>query len=111
MHHKSVKLHLKKTIGDAKLTFEELSTLLAQVEAFVNSRPICALSSDPNDPSVLTPSHFLICEPLIAPPEPNHIESNVNWLDKWQRVQRMSQYFWIRWQTDYINQFQNRSKW
>lgn len=108
---KSVKSHLKKTIGDTKLTFEELSTLLADIEACVNSRPICALSSSPNDVSVLTPGHFLVGQSLIAPPEPNHIESNANWLDKWQRVQKMTQYFWKRWQTDYLNQLQNRSKW
>lgn len=108
---KSVKLHLKKTIADTKLTFEELSTLLYQIEACVNSRPICALSSSPNDVSALTPAHFLIGEPLIAPPEHNHVESNTNWLDKWQRVQKMFQYFWKRWQTDYLNQLQTRSKW
>lgn len=42
---KTVKLHLLKTIGDTKLTYEEMSTLLAEIEACVNSRPICPLSS------------------------------------------------------------------
>lgn len=94
---KSVKLHLKKTIADSKLTFEELCTLLAQIEACVNSRPLCALSSDPNDLSILTPAHFLVGETLIAPPEQNHLETKVSWLTRWQRVQQMAQLFWKRW--------------
>lgn len=108
---KSVKLHLKKTIGDTKLSFEELNTLLNQIEACVNSRPLCAISSDPNDAGVLTPAHFLIGEPTICPPEQNHLEAKVNWLDRWQRVQQMVQLFWKRWQSDYLNQLQMRTKW
>lgn len=108
---KSVKLHLKKTIGDTVLTFEELSTLLAQIEACVNSRPLCALSADPNDIAALTPSHFLIGESAILPPEPSHLEAKITWLTRWQRVQQMMQQFWKRWQCDYLNQLQTKSKW
>lgn len=43
---KSCKLYLKRTIGEVKLPYEELCTLLAQVEACVNSRPLIVLSSD-----------------------------------------------------------------
>ena len=108
---KSVKLHLKRTIADTKLTFEELSTLLTQIEACVNSRPLCSLSSDPNDVAALTPAHFLVGEPLISPPEPNHLEAKSTWLSKWQRVQQMTQHFWKHWQSDYLNQLQVRTKW
>lgn len=108
---KSCKLHLKKTIGEVKLLYEELCTLLAQVEACVNSRPLIVLSSDPNDINTLTPGHFLVGEPLICPPEQNHLESNANWLSRWQRVQQMTQYFWKFWQPDYLNQLQTRAKW
>lgn len=56
---KSVKYHLKRTVGDAKLTYEELTTALYQIEACLNSRPLCAMNEDPNE-LVLTPAHFLV---------------------------------------------------
>lgn len=46
---------LKRAIGEHTLTFEEMTTLLAQIEAVMNSRPLCGLTRDPNDYSALTP--------------------------------------------------------
>ena len=44
-----------------KLTYEELHTLLCQVECFLNSRPLLPLSSHSDDGvQVLTPGHFLV---------------------------------------------------
>ncbi|GFW69030.1 integrase catalytic domain-containing protein [Trichonephila clavipes] len=44
---KSVKYHLRHVVRNARLTYEELSTVLAQIESVLNSRPISPLSSDP----------------------------------------------------------------
>lgn len=68
---KSTKFHLRRTIGDSILTYEELSTLLVQIEAILNSRPLCPLSNDGDDYAALTPGHFLIGEALTVVPEPN----------------------------------------
>lgn len=41
-------------------TFEEISTLLTQIESCLNSRPLRALTDDPDDLDALTPGHLLI---------------------------------------------------
>lgn len=56
---KSTKFHLRRIIDDSILTYEELSTLTTQIEAVLNSRPLCPLSEDAEDFSALTPGHFI----------------------------------------------------
>lgn len=68
---KATKHHLRRVIGDATLTFEEMSTLLSQIEVCLNSRPLSALTDDPEDVTALTPGHLLIGAPLTALPEPS----------------------------------------
>lgn len=108
---KSAKAHLRKVIGDSCMTFEELSTLLAQIEAILNSRPLCPISVDPNDLTCLTPGHFIIGEPLTSFPEVDVSTLTENRLSFWQRCSKMRQTFWTRWSTEYLNRLQNRPKW
>lgn len=108
---KSAKLHLKRSTGTKSLSFEELGTLFSRVEAVLNSRPLCALSSDPNEFEVLTPSHFLIGRELLAVPEYNLTDISSSRLNRWQAVQQMSQQFWKLWKQDYLHTLQQRQKW
>jgi hypothetical protein len=93
------------------LTFEEFNTLITQIEACLNSRPLTALSNDPNDPSYLSPGNFLIGAPLTSLPEPDFTNATMNSLSRWQQVQRFHQQLWKRWSSDYLNSLQQRSKW
>lgn len=108
---KSVKFHLKRTTGNTPLTFEEFATVLAQIESLLNSRPLCPLSSDSNDPSSLTPAHFLIGESFSIIPDQNYVDVPYNRLKRFQLCQKMVQSFWERWIKEYISQLQVRSKW
>ncbi|XP_044597774.1 uncharacterized protein LOC123274274 [Cotesia glomerata] len=108
---KSIKFHLRRTIGDSLLTLEQYSTLLAQIEAILNSRPLTPLNEDPADLAVLTPDHFLIGQSLTAIPEPSLTDLQPARLSHWEQVQQMVQHFWKRYYQDCIYRYQAISKW
>lgn len=108
---KIAKYYIKRTAVSGSYTYEEFETLICQVEAMINSRPITPVSNDPHDLEALTPGHFLIGSPLVSFPEPNLKDVKMNRLDRWQRVQAMAQHFWQRWHREYLQVLQTRYKW
>ena len=54
-----VKSCLKKVLGNALVTFEELSCILIELEAIINDRPLGYDPGDLNQLEVLTPNHLL----------------------------------------------------
>lgn len=108
---KATKFHLKRVLGNTTLTFEEMYTVLTQIEANLNSRPLCSLTSDPEDSTALTPGHFLIGAPIRNHAEPSLLNTHENRLNRWQFVQQLSQHFWKRWHEEYLTQLQQRPKW
>ncbi|XP_071057553.1 uncharacterized protein [Onthophagus taurus] len=107
---KSVKHHLRRVIGETTLTFEELSTLLYQIEASLNSRPLTPLSNHMNDTTVLTPGHFLIGRPLLSYNHP-YIKDEHDLSSRWKLIRKMNKDFWQAWSTEYLSRLQQRYKW
>ncbi|XP_029164550.1 uncharacterized protein LOC114935819 [Nylanderia fulva] len=108
---RSVKHHIRRVVGAHTLTFEEFSTLLCNVEACLNSRPIAPLSDSIDTYDPLTPGHFLIGAALNSSPEPSLLQVKENRLSRWQLVRQLTERFWKLWQSDYINMLQQRGKW
>lgn len=108
---KSAKFHLKRVVGNSHLTFEEITTLFAQIEAILNSRPLYPLSSSPNDLQALSPGHFIIGRPLTAVPGPNLEDRKEHSLKRHERIEKIRQHFWQRWQHEYVLELQQRTKW
>lgn len=108
---KSMKYHLRRVIGAHRLTSNDFRTVLCQTSAVMNSRPLSALSNDPDDFHFLTPAHFLIGGPIVQPFGANVAEIPDNRLKHLQHIQKMSQVFWKSWQQDYLHELQQRPKW
>ena len=57
---RSVKRSLRKSIGKRKLNYEELNTILVEVEAIIISRPLAYVLDDQGGISdILSPSHLI----------------------------------------------------
>ncbi len=108
---KSMKTHLKWIVGTVKLSFEELSTILTQVEACLNSRPLVPLPNEDDGIEALTPGHFLIGRPQESLPNPPSSYRSMAVLRRWNLCQSLTQHFWERWSTDYFACLRKFTKW
>ncbi|XP_056012635.1 uncharacterized protein LOC130052239 [Ostrea edulis] len=93
------------------LTHEVLSTLMAEVTAIINSRPITAVSKGPGVPFVLSPAmllnrkisgHYSMC---------TDVDIRDIYKEQWKQVQVLSDLFWQQWKTHYLQNLQSRRKW
>ena len=109
---RSMKHHLKRVVGAQILTYEELETVVCQIEACLNSQPILTRTSHDSDGIfTLTAGHFLLLKPPTAYPEDPRLPEEPHLLRKWNMCQAMVQHFWDRWSREYLQTLQSRSKW
>ena len=108
---KSAKKHLRRVIGNQILTFSELYTVLCQIEAVLNSRPMIPISTDKNDLSPLTPAHFLILRESFLVPVSDLSTVKIPDGKRWERTRQIVQHFWRRWSDEYLATLQTRDKW
>jgi hypothetical protein len=106
-----MKYHLRRTLGAQIVTYDVLCTLLAEIEACLNSRPLCALSNDPHNITYLFPGHFLIGKPPTQLLSADYTNAKYNRHSRWQSYQQRLQHFWQRWSSDYLHELQQRQSW
>ena len=117
MHHilvvfgvKSMKIHLRRIVSNVKLTFEEFTTVLVQIEACLSSRPLTSVPCD-DGVDALTPGHFLIGRPLESLPDPAFSYRSISLLCRWHLCQSLVCHFWQRWYRENITTLRRFTKW
>ena len=111
---RSVKRCLKKTLANARLNYEELQTVLVQIEGVLNSRPLTYLCEDGGEP--LTPSHLVTGRRLLTLPgesKNNDMGSNEGQAELSRRekyLRTVLSHYWTRWRRDYLTQLRERHR-
>ena len=90
-----------------------LSTLFAEVDAIVNSRPMkIETINDVNSEVEILPNHIIIMKSkVVMPPRGVFGKPDLHCHRRWRRIQHISNEFWIRWQKKFLVTLQERQKW
>ena len=114
---KGAKNSLYKIFKGQRFTETELTTALKQAEGGLNSRPLLAISDAAEDSNLLTltPGHLLFGRSIIQLPS-TFDELDLNKLKKvsvttrWEQRKKLQRKFFLRWQTEYLDNLRKRTK-
>ncbi|XP_028395811.1 uncharacterized protein LOC114519832 [Dendronephthya gigantea] len=107
---KQTKSALKVIVGQQTLSWNEMSTVFAEVQCLVNSRPLGYPSDDANDLQPLTPNHFILGRATVDIPQGPFTEVKNN-RKRFEYTQSLVQQFWTRFQREYLQTLMRRTKW
>ena len=109
---RSTKRCLKKLIGRAHFSLDELTTALAEIEAVLNSRPLSYVSDEDMEEPI-TPSHLIVGRRILNLPDNldyvcdlSDSEFTLNTNHATKRVKHLNHvlnHFWKRWRTEYLS--------
>ena len=110
---RSVKNCLKKVVGNSTLILDELSTVIVEVEAVLNSRPLTYIAAEEIE-EPLTPAHLLTERHLIGLPEAETVlemnedpeilvrSDRPSVTARMEHIQCLLKHFWKRWRDEYL---------
>ena len=105
---------LIKAIGQRKLTYEELSTVILEVEAVINNRPLTYIDEDDKD-CILTPSHLFCGRRMIDDRfdagRPQTFDTDCTEAAcRTKQVNSSIEHFWKRWMREYLVELRENHK-
>ena len=98
---KEVKKTLCKTLGRTTLSFEQLETVIIDIEKHLNNRPLTYLESDGGEEQVLTPNVLMWGQNAHRVEETEEDGDEVSKLHK--RLRETKQHVWRRWKHEYVH--------
>jgi hypothetical protein len=114
------KTSLKKVLGRAFVSADELNTILVEIEAGLNDRPLTYVYSDSDDLPPLTPSHFLHGRPITTVPyrytadydelaDPT-FGGKPDLITRYERIGKLQSHFWKRWSQEYLSALREQDR-
>ena len=114
-----IKSGMKKVLGRALVTVEELHTVLLELEATVNDRPLGYTSGDLEEPIPITPSQLMYGRQLR--PFPRHeitleelndptLLENAQMSKRVKYISKLSNDLWKRWTSEYLMSLRETNK-
>lgn len=108
---RSIKTSLGVVLKERAPRQEVLSTLMAEVENVINSRPLTHVSVEPHTEEALTPNHFLLGSSSNMPVPGTFDDDDLFLRKQWRTAQRLTDMFWRRWVTEALPVLIPRQKW
>ena len=104
----NVKRNFCKSLKNSQLNFEELTTVLVEVEAVINSRPLTYMSPD-DIQKVLTLAHLILGKQLLTLPDGkvclNEEDDTPEILSKRAKyLRKLQAHFWRKWQSEHLSE-------
>ncbi|XP_057377943.1 uncharacterized protein LOC130699905 [Daphnia carinata] len=108
---RSCKDALRAILGQQTVKEETFATVVIEVEAPLNDRPLTYLGADPQELAPLTPNHFLLGRPNPHLPA-EVIDPEIRcFRRRWYHAQQLVDQMWARWLREYLPTLTTRNKW
>lgn len=108
---------LRITLGRSKVNQVQLLTLLVEVEAIINSRPLTFVSDEASFEKVITPKDFLSLNPSTTvhlhstrtvTTDLLQLSNRNSLLETWKKGINLLESFWQMWQKEYLQNLRQR---
>ena len=97
----------------SSLDGESFRTLLTEVEAIINSRPLTVEHiNNPRSVLPISPNNLLTGKSKVVLPPPGIFQKeDIYCRKRWRRIQHLANEFWSKWRKSYLVNLQKRTKW
>jgi transposase InsO family protein len=105
---------IHRSLGSNIVGYDEFMTVLSEIEAVLNSRPLTKASSDVNDLSPITPAHLMYGRPLPTEPITSLVDDDIdNTYGEHIRIrrthiERLTVDAWRRFHQEYLSALRER---